>query len=194
MIRGKRKLKFEYGSIFSFSFPFVVWSTIPREADGKEKLHSVEISTSFVQFSRKLLFIPLSYTEVNKGYVFHATISLILTPSSLCCVFAVIKRGKRKGGGYISLKIVVRLVITANEIFIEKFAAINLAPVIIFHLFDQRSVISSYDGAGWRGRDRDVSIIRQFPSSSSVPRVEIEGGGGGWKMANGEEDCSRRHD
>ena len=132
-----------------------------------------------MQFSRKLLFIPLSYTEENKGYVFHATISLILTPSSLCCVFAVIKRGKRKGGGYISLKIVVRLVITANEIFIEKFAAINLAPVIIFHLFHQRSVISSYDGAGWRGRDRDVSIIRQFPSSSSVPRVEIEGGGGG---------------
>ena len=131
-----------------------------------------------MQFSRKLLFIPLSYTEENKGYVFHATISLILTPSSLLC-FRGNKKGKKEGGGYISLEIVVRLVITANEIFIEKFAAINLAPVIIFHLFDQRSVISSYDGAGWRGRDRDVSIIRQFPSSSSVPRVEIEGGGGG---------------
>lgn len=50
-----------------------------------------------MQFSRKLLFIPLSYTEENKGYVFHATISLILTPSSLLC-FRGNKKGKKEGG------------------------------------------------------------------------------------------------
>lgn len=122
-------------------------------------------------------FSETVYRKENKGNV--STLSLILTPFSPPCCF----RGNKRGGGggkYISPEIVVRLVITANEIFIEKFAAINLAPVIIFHLFDQRSVISSMEQKG-RG-DWDVSIIRQFPSGSSVLRVEIKGGGG-WKMA-----------
>lgn len=132
-------------------------------------------------------FSETVYRKENKGNV--STLSLILTPFSPPCCFRGNKRGE-EGGKYISPEIVVRLVITANEIFIEKFAAINLAPVIIFHLFDQRSVISSYDGAegeGGLGRFNNSPVSFGFLCSEGGNKRR-------WRVKDGEEDCPRRHD
>lgn len=77
--------------------------------------------------------------------------------SSPCSVFAVTTK---REGECIGLEIVVRLVIGASEIFIEKFAAINLAPVIIFHRFDQ-SFCNLLARGGGKEEGWDVSINSQ---------------------------------
>lgn len=131
-------------------------------------------------------FSETVYRKENKGNV--STLSLILTPFSPPCCFRGNKRGEE--GGNTSARRSSSGSLSANEIFIEKFAAINLAPVIIFHLFDQRSVISSYDGAegeGGLGRFNNSPVSFGFLCSEGGNKRR-------WRVKDGEEDCPRRHD